>query len=168
VADGHAVPPEHSGSVESPDEGEIAKWKEPWQNYGLSLLFIGIVPLLPIIIELFVSGRITEDSLIIAAAIYSIAVALASNNRFYFGSFFVASIVESAIYGSVAKANGSNVTTGRVLGLKISSDGGSALSDNKYIFIAIILPFASVLVERFSRHVRNREEFFEFLKGRGI
>jgi hypothetical protein len=40
------------------------------------------------------------------------------------------------------------------------------MANIKFFFIAIVIPFASVLVERFSRHVLNREEIFEFLRGK--
>lgn len=148
------------------------KWRKEiwrkisWQNYGLSLIFIGIVPLLPIVIELFVRGDVAESSLFITAAIYSIAIGLASNNRFYFGFFLVASILESAVYGAVANGVITHPVTGRIIGIKIVSNSSSGLSDCKALFVAILIPFGSLMVERFSRHILIREEFFEFLKGK--
>jgi hypothetical protein len=41
------------------------------QNYGLALLLIGAVPILPVIIELAIHKAIIEDSLAITAAVYS-------------------------------------------------------------------------------------------------
>lgn len=145
---------------------EAAKLKEAWQNYGLAIIFIGVAPLLPIIIELSVSREVTEGPLFITAAMYSITVALASNNRFYMGFFLIASIIEAAIYGSITKETGAHPLTSNIVGIKVVSNDSSGLSDSRILFIAILIPFISLLVERFSRHIRKREEFFEFLKGR--
>jgi hypothetical protein len=142
--------------------------QEAWQNYGLSVIFVGIVPLLPILIEMFIGGDVAESSLIITAAVYSITVALASNNRFYFGFFLVASILESAVYGAAA-SNNVRVppTVVSLAGIRIATDGAGGLSDSRVLLIAIGITFISLVIERFTRHIRNREQFFEFMKHKG-
>lgn len=162
-------PAGHSGDKRLARLGQAAaRLSEPLQNYGLSLLFIGFVPLLPVTLELLVRKQVTGDSLIITAAIYSITVALASNSRLYFGFFLVASIIESTVYGSIVDGSSSPTITDSVVGIEVSGMTKAASSDVKFVPFAILIPFASVLVERLSRHVINREEFFEFLKGKAI
>jgi hypothetical protein len=162
-----------SGTPDTPDtpdtsrgQSKASKLNEAWQNYGLSLVFVGVVPLLPILIELLVRGKVTEGSLFVTAAIYSITIALASNNRFYFGFFLVASIIEAAMYGSTVNGITAHPVTGNLVGMEIVSNSSSGLSESKAILVAILVPFVSLLVERFSRHVIVREEFFEFLKSK--
>jgi hypothetical protein len=141
--------------------------KMAWQNYGLAMLLLGAVPLLPLVIELIIHKAITEDSLAITAAVYSITVAIASNNKFYFMLFFIASVVEAALYGSITNTPVSaNLSTWKLGRIPITSYSPSQNSDNGIFLIAMLLTFVSLLIERYSRHVTNREEFFEFLKGK--
>lgn len=140
--------------------------KEAWDNFFLAVLFIGIVPLLPAIVELIVTKQIGEQSLMITAAIYSVTIAIASNSRLYFGSFLIAGLIEVAIYGSVAGPS-TSLSSGEVIGIKVTSYNAAALGDNKVLMIAIAIPFISLVIERIGRHVRNGEEIFEFLKGKG-
>jgi hypothetical protein len=71
-------------SARGPGKSAESRRQDEWQNYGLALLLIGAVPILPIVIELIIHKAITKDSLAITAAVYSITVAIASNNKFYF------------------------------------------------------------------------------------
>ena len=131
------------------------------------MLLIGAVPILPIVIELIIHKAITEDSLAITAAVYSITVAIASNNKFYFAFFLVASILEAALYGSITNSPVStNISVWKFSHIPITSYSPSQNSDNGIFLIAMLLTFLSLLIERYSRHITNREEFFEFLKGK--
>jgi hypothetical protein len=150
--------------VPSVTKKKISREKEALQNYGLAVLFVGIAPLLPILLEISISGEVTEGSVIITSAIYSITIALASNNRFYFGFFFFASVIESAFYGATAN-KGSQSLVVTMSHIRIVINKGDNLSDVRYTFVAILVTFAALTIERFGRHMRNREEFFEFLKG---
>jgi hypothetical protein len=143
------------------------KRREAWDNFILSILLIGIVPLLPILIELAVTRKIGEGSLMITTAIYNVTIAISSNSKLTFGLFLVTSLVEVAIYGSVASSDSANLKYGEVIGIKISSSSSMALSDNPFFMLAIAVPFLTFAWERYSRHVRNREEVFEFLKAGG-
>jgi hypothetical protein len=141
--------------------------KEAWQNYGLSLLLLGIAPLLPILLELGITGYVNGGSVLITAAIYSIASALASNSRFYFGLFLFAAVVESAFYGATANTGDpKEILTTKFIGIRILLERGASRSDMQMTIIAVIITFVALAVERYGRHVNNREEFFEFLKRR--
>lgn len=141
--------------------------KEPWQNYGLAVLFIGVVPLLPLIIEWLGRREISEDAVIITVAVYSVTVALASNNRFFFGFLLLSSIVVASMYGFAADpSRRSHEVISHILGIRTYSFS-TDIANNNWTFSSIILiSLLSVLFERFSRHVRYREEFFEFLKSK--
>jgi hypothetical protein len=151
-----------------PTDAKESRTKEAYQNYGLSLLFLGIAPLLPILLEWAISGQIAGGSILITAAIYSISAALASNSRFYFGLFLFAAIIESAFYGAVSiNGDSDKVLTSRIMGIRIIAYKGASQSDMRYTLIAVLITFVALAVERYGRHVNNREEFFEFLKKGG-
>jgi hypothetical protein len=146
---------------------KLTRGKEAWQNYGLSLLLLGIAPLLPILLELAIAGNVAAGSILITAAIYSIAAAIASNSRFYFGLFLFAAVVESAFYGATATANDSGqILTVKIMSIRILMSKDASRSDMLMTIIAVIVTFIALAVERYGRHVNNREEFFEFLKRR--
>lgn len=153
--------------TEGSDKSAKSRWQDAWQNYGLAVLLIGIVPILPILIELIIHKSITEDSLAITAAVYSITVAVASNSKFYFAFFLVASIIEAALYGSITDSpSRSTISVWNFADIHITSYAPSQNTDNGIFLVAMLLTFLSLLVERYSRHITNREEFFEFLKGK--
>jgi hypothetical protein len=140
----------------------------PVQNYLSSLVFIGLFPLAPLVVEWVTkNGMITEESLVITAAIYTLVVALASNNGFYFSLGIVVSFIEAAAYGSVVSMNSGNHHTARFMHVVTLYSNGSVSSLHTWPFFAMVLPFLSLIIERRTRHVENREVYFEFLKGGG-
>lgn len=141
--------------------------KEAWQNYGLAITLVGFLPLLPAVIEWFVRREISEETLIITVAVYCLTIAVASNNRLYFGLLLTVSVLVSSSYGIAADPpENAHLVSSHVMGITVASFSKGAARNNTTLFIVTLLTFLSVLVERFSRHVRNREEFFEFLKGK--
>jgi len=141
--------------------------EEAWQNYGLAVTLIGFLPLLPAAIEWFVGREISEDTLIITVAVYCLTIAVASNNRLYFGLLLTISVLISSTYGIAADPPvHAHLVYSDVMGITVRSFSKGAARNNTALFIVTLLTFLSVLVERFSRHVRSREEFFEFLKGK--
>jgi hypothetical protein len=142
-------------------------WQDPWQNCVIAVLFIGVLPLLPLIIEWFGRREISEDALIITTAVYSITVALASNTKVFFGAFLFASFIVASMYGFAAStSSGGHEVFGRFIGIRTYSYATGGANDNIFFALVMIGGFLSVVVERYSRHVGNREEFFEFLKSK--
>ncbi len=71
------------------------------------------------------------------------------------------------MYGFAADSSAKvHVMFSSILGIRTYSYTTSIVNNNFAFSVVIVGGFLSVLVERFSRHVRNREEFFEFLKGK--
>ncbi|MGH3194334.1 MAG: hypothetical protein ACRDNT_00040 [Streptosporangiaceae bacterium] len=127
---------------------------KPRQNYALAVVSIGVAPWLPVIIEWTIewlyARPITIDSLVITLACYSVTVALATNDAFLCILFLILSGFDSAIYGALLADTTHDATRQAVLIAVISLLG--------------LLTFLSVLRERYDRHVRRHEIFFEWLK----
>ena len=150
--------------------GAGARVTKPWRSYGLSVLFIGVFPLIPVLFELLTKGGILEASLIITAAMYAATIAIASNNSFLFGLFLIASLIEAGVYGSEANvAPDVHYVSTNFFGMTISYEKSTSEAHAILWFVSIVIVFAllTLIVERFVRHVRDNEVFFEFLKGKG-
>jgi hypothetical protein len=92
---------------------------------------------------------------------------VASSNRLYFGLLLTISVLISSTYGIAADPpTHAHLISTDTMGIAVRSFSRGAARNNMALFIVTLLTFFSVLVERFSRHVRSREEFFEFLKGK--
>jgi hypothetical protein len=126
----------------------------PWQNYGLAVLSIGLVPWFPLLIEWTIewlnSRPIAIDSLVITLACYSITVALATRYLLLSILFLLLSGFDSAIYGALLVA-ASHDTLRRALVISV-------------LFLLGLLTFASVARERYIRHMQQHEVFPEWLK----
>lgn len=127
---------------------------DPWQNYGVAVLSIGVAPWLPLIIEWTIewlnSRPIAIDSLVITLACYSITVALSTRYLFLSIFFLILSGFDSAIYGALL-VTASHDALRRALVISV-------------LFLLGLLTFASVVRERFIRHMQQHEVFFEWLK----
>ena len=127
---------------------------EPWQNYGIAVLSIGIAPWLPMIIEWTIewlnSHPISIDSLVITVACYSVTVAFATRYLFLCFLFLVLSGFDSAVYGALLVTASHDTLRQTLIVAALSLLG--------------MLTFASVLRERFVRHIKQHEVFFEWLK----
>jgi hypothetical protein len=126
----------------------------PWQNYGLAVLSIGVAPWLPLIIEWTIewlnSRPIAIDSLVITLACYSITVALSTRYVLLCILFLILAGFDSAVYGSLL-ATASHDTLRRALVISV-------------LFLLGLVTFASVVRERFLRHMQQHEVFLEWLK----
>ena len=127
----------------------------PRGNWGLAVLSIGIAPWLPMIIEWSIewaqSRPIAIDSLVITLACFSITVSLSTSYPFLCFLFLFLSVLDSAIYGALLAAASPHDAFRRGVLVGVLSLLG-------------VLTFASVLRERFIRHVEQHEVFFEWLK----
>lgn len=136
-----------------------------WENCGSAVVLIGIVPLLPVLLELLLKNEISVDSLTITAAIYAVTIAVASKYRLLFVLGFVVALLECALYGQdVTVARVTHPASANIIGLNIFSDGASPPSHAGLVLLAIAFLFTCLVVERFLRHVILRKEFFEFIK----
>jgi hypothetical protein len=137
----------------------------PWENCIISVLFLGIFPLAPVLLELLLKSQVTADSLTVTAAIYAVTVAVASNRASMLVIGFTVAFFECVLYGQDVTVVG---TKGVVLkdffGITVSAANSSPSTHSGLILLAIVVLFMTLTLERFVRHVKNHEEFFEFLK----
>lgn len=116
-----------------------------WQHFSASFVCAILFPLLPLAIELFVSGNISDKSVLISSIMYCSAISLASDSVFVFVLGFLLSIVLSMAFGITFYNN------------QIAPDGSHAIS-----FIAIIFFGFSHGVQRYNQHVIRGEDFIIF------
>jgi hypothetical protein len=116
-----------------------------WQNWLLSVLFHMLLPLLPILLELIFTNAISEQSITLAASMYTIEIGVSSRNRAIFGITIILSIIYAAIFGFVAGAHTVEIS-------------------KSFSFIGILSVFVMHLLERINRHVIEKEPFLEFMK----
>ncbi|HEY6542781.1 MAG TPA: hypothetical protein VIZ18_17690, partial [Ktedonobacteraceae bacterium] len=113
-----------------------------WQNYGLSLLMLLVLPLLPAMIEWGFKGSLDEASLLITLSIFAASIAIASNNRLIFGVGLIIAIGVAACYGivygiaTVVNAGSGTVVQTNVWGLLITSENPSL---SKFAYVALVL-----------------------------
>lgn len=120
-----------------------------WQNFLTCIALHMLLPLLPLLLELWFANTVEAKSAALTAALYSLAIGLSSQFKLILGVGFLFGFTFSAVFGylSTQPANGLE----------------NALAAS---FSAIVVVFVAHITERYYRHVRNEEEFFEFLKER--
>jgi hypothetical protein len=117
-----------------------------WSQYIPCLLMHLMMPLLPLGLERFLEGHLSEKSLAITAAMYAIALAISSRWTWFAFLGFFASVIYCTMFGAISYA----------AKLKQASD------ITTYAEVAIVFLFVAHAIERFSRHIMLREPFFEF------
>jgi hypothetical protein len=137
----------------------------PWENCFLSVLLIGIFPLAPVLLEGLLKGEVTVGALTITAAIYAVTVAIASYRAILFMSGFLVALAACALYGQDVTINPvKSPASVNYAGITISSGGSSRPAHAGLMLLVIVALFVTLATERYFRHVKDREEFFEFLK----
>ena len=117
---------------------------DQWSEYILCLLLHMILPLLPLLMEWLFTRNISESSLSITTAIYSISIGLSSKNKAMFGYCILIGVLFSAIYGVTVSQNS--------LAIDISA----------FCFIALLTVFLFHAAERYNRHVVDCQSFLLF------
>jgi hypothetical protein len=101
------------------------------------------LPLLPLLIERWFSGQVEEKSVVLTAAMYSLAIGLSSRSIALFGLGILQGVMFSAAFGFLSKTNH-----------LYQADLGA--------YIAIVFIMMVHVIERFNRHVIDRAPFLEF------
>jgi len=70
-------------------------------NFGVSFLIVILIPLIPIGLEWWLAGQITDRSLTITAAIYSVSTGTSSRYGFFLILTVVISIIFAACFGYI-------------------------------------------------------------------
>lgn len=132
--------------VSEPREGGFA-------SFLVCLLVHMTFPLLPLMIEQFLTDDISAQSLTIAVAMYAIGMGASSKVRVLSYLMLAASLLFSAAYGYLLYEH-----KWAMLGVQ-HSDVDVVIRLKKYSYWVIAGIFAFHAIERFSRHVVNGEPF---------
>jgi hypothetical protein len=127
---------------------KIPKLPEHWQSFFLSIIFLIILPMLPICLELLQTGSTSSKSLTLFASIYSISIGAATRSKLIFGLAIMGSIFFASLFG---------ITTGSL----------PAYADFRLLSI-IYISFLSLIHcgERWNRHLYEKKVFLQFLRKR--
>ena len=126
-----------------------------WENFFASLILHLSLPLLPLAIEQIQTGGITEKSLTLAAAMYTISIGVSSRSRLMFAMTVAASIFYAFLYGIVISKSSPDSVVGQ-----------ASVADHvirRATTLGIISVFLAHAGERFNRHVVDRAPFLEFM-----
>lgn len=159
-------------------KGAIPGLPKHWQNFfGYLLLFMAL-PLLPLLLEALLTGSVTEQTLTLAAAMYTIGIGIASRSLALFALTVVSSIFFACLFGAVMQADHARKSVAKynaaTMNLHSDKDGQELAQTPKEEESAVIgvsrvcawltIGFVSIChaIERFNRHVIDRIPLFEF------
>jgi hypothetical protein len=108
-----------------------------------AVLFLLILPMLPLLAEYFRTHDIKEDSITLCIAFYAFCLSVSTKSPFIFALCLIMGIIESFRYDGKSQVSGLPVLN----------------TLEFYIFLAV---FLAHLVERIRRHCYNSEMFFNF------
>ena len=118
-----------------------------WQHFSASFICAVLFPLLPLAIEFFVTGTVSDNSVLISSIMYCSAIALASDSVLVFVLGFLLSIILSMAFGITFYNN------------QAAPSGSHMLS-----LIAIGFFGFSHSLQRYNQHVVRGEDFIVFRK----
>lgn len=132
----------------------IPEIPEHWENYLLCILLHMMLPLLPLFLEYWLTNVVSEKSMTLSAAMYTISIGISSKSKFIFGLTIVSSILFAAAFG---------IVVGKSPEISQLSGGGEILSKSTIISLCgIVIVFFLHLLERFNKHIIDRNPFLEF------
>lgn len=113
------------------------------QEFYLCILFQLFLPLFPLLLELWVSGVISNRSLMISTAIYAISIGNASRHKIIFGICVIISMFFSVGFGAVI--------------------GGVVLKYSMPVALITILSIFTMSVsEKHAVHIRDKVACWDF------
>lgn len=115
-----------------------------WQHFVFSYFVQLLLPLMPLIIEFWIKGNVSNETYSISTAMYSISIGVTTKNLALLGISIFVAMAFSSIFGFV--------TSGNSLFLPVSIPS----------LITIISFMIIHATERYKRHVKDGELFIEF------
>ncbi|MFL5330328.1 MAG: hypothetical protein ACJ8C4_15615 [Gemmataceae bacterium] len=161
-------------NVPQPTRTPFSGFSQPMQNY---LFYVGlcmILPLLPLGIELIFMKKLSEQSMVLAAAMYTIGLGVVSRSILIFGTALLLCIIFSCFFGGVMKEEHEKNTIQKIAierqqsGDKTPVPGIDRLGEDAVPWSRILAGLAIALVavlhgiERYNRHVIDLEPVLEF------
>lgn len=113
-----------------------------FQNFGLSMIFGIVLPLICFFVDVFFNNPIMEKSALIFLTIYSFSLIISTKQKLYAFMYAIAGLIFALKYGSISAT--------KVFQL---------CSPITLTYIGLIFTY---LVERYQIHYLNNEEFFCF------
>jgi hypothetical protein len=129
----------------------IARKKIPglpkvWQEFLFCVILHMLLPLLPLLLELWQAGAVTGKELSLAASMYAVSIGVSSRNKAIFALGVFISIAFASAYG-----------------FQSPTSGGVPLRGGIYIAcISILLILITHCCERYNMHVVDGVPFWEF------
>jgi hypothetical protein len=115
------------------------------QRYLAYLVLTMMFPLLALVSEFSFTGSVSQKSAMLTASMYAIGIGVASRNVLLFVTTIVAGVCNAIAYGSAAQA---------------TQAAGNVHLGLAFLGIAAVFVFHSL--ERYNRHVVEREPFLDF------
>ncbi len=122
---------------------------KPWQHFIFCFIVQLLLPLMPIVIEYWIRGAVGEQTLSIAAAMYSISIGVSTRNLALLGVSIFTGMAFCCVFGFV--------TSGKPLHFPVATP-------------AMVSIFAFMVIhaaERYKRHVSSGELFID-IGGRDV
>ena len=125
---------------------KIPPMPEHWQSFFLSVIFLMVLPLLPIGLEWLQTGVFSRKSLALYASVYSISIAACTRSRLIFGIAILGSIFFASLFGLAAGV-------------------GFSYADYQVLTIVYIITISLIHSgERWNRHLFEKKPFFQFMQ----
>jgi hypothetical protein len=118
--------------------------KRSYQNFVASVILHLLIPLVPLLMEFTHFNNITKQSVILAGAMYSLSVGIASTQVAIFSICLFIGVIMSGSYTQ-----------------KSASETALPIYEFRWAYV-IISVFIISLIERYHRHVNRGEIFFLF------
>ena len=116
---------------------------DKWQHFIFSVFVQLLLPLMPILVELAITGKVSEQTFAISAAMYSISIGVTTNNLALLGASIFVAMAYSAIFGYIVSGNSPQFPVPSV----------------SMFTIALFMLMHGI--ERFKRHVGDGELFLK-------
>jgi hypothetical protein len=138
------------------ETGRLKGLPHHWQQYGICLLLHLTLPVIPLLLELWVVGRIQITSITLGASMYVLAIGVSSRNPLLLGLALVEGIIFAVFFG--AASHNTNVEHAEEQKRLISANDGffwwTSIAGMAFMFLLHAL-------ERYNRHVVERAPFLE-------
>jgi hypothetical protein len=140
----------------------------PKGYFGSSLILIGILPLAPMFAEWGAKQRVGIGTLTVTAAIYAVTVAISSRWLFMFLLGFLIALIETFAFATGVDATPvNNPGAEDFFGMVVTSVNSARPAYAAFTLVIVVSLFISVAIERALRHLKDGEEFFEFIEKGG-
>lgn len=144
TADGTGLATQQSNSCQEALQVDVPTMRNNWQHFTYSIMAQLILPLMPLVLEYWLTGRVDDKTFSIAAAMYSISIGVATKNLALLGVSIIVTVLFSAVFGFQAAGNVTHFPT-------------------TFPALVTILSFMVIHTsERFSRHILQNEPFVDF------